>query len=255
MSSPKVTINTPTKNRHHFLPLIGKCVEQQNFENLEWLILDDSNERFKPFETKMSSNIKYIYSDKKITIGEKRNIIISEAKGDIIINFDDDDYYSPNYVSHIVSIIEQNGFDFLNLRGFFLHHSLSDKYAYWDLSKQNGLHFEFGPSELKSVIFDDSKSELIPNLSISYGFGYAYKKSVWKEIKIPDLDWKEDVEFALKVREQFKIGGVFDNIGLCMHFIHSNNTSLSYPQFILPERLVGRFFNIENINEYMNAGR
>ena len=54
MHSPKVTINTPTKNRHHFLPLIQRCVKRQNFENLEWLILDDSNERFKPFETNIS---------------------------------------------------------------------------------------------------------------------------------------------------------------------------------------------------------
>ncbi len=164
MSSPKVTKNTLTKNRHHFLPLIQRCVKHQNFENLERLKLDDSNEPFKPFETKMSSNIKYIYSDKKITIGEKRNIVVSEAKGDIIINFDDDDYNSPNYVSHIVSIVEQNGFDFLNLRGFFLHHSISDKYVCWDLSKQNGLHFEFGPNDLKSVMFDVSKRELILNL-------------------------------------------------------------------------------------------
>lgn len=255
METPIVSINTPTKNRHHFLPLIKKCVESQNFENLEWLVLDDTNERFKPLESNSAPNIKYIHSNQKITIGEKRNILISEAKGNIIVNFDDDDFYAPQYVTNVVDTMLKHNFDFLNLRGFFLHHCKENRYGYWDLTKQNGMHYQFGPDEFKIVEFNESKNRILPNLSISYGFGYSYRKVVWDNFKVPDLDWKEDVEFALKIKNDFRLGGLFDNQGLCMHFIHDYNTSRSFPQYIIPEILINRFFDRKNINEYVTVGR
>ena len=44
MSLPLVSIITPTFNRPEFLNLVSECVLDQNYENIEWIVLDDSPE-------------------------------------------------------------------------------------------------------------------------------------------------------------------------------------------------------------------
>jgi hypothetical protein len=93
---PFVSLITITKNREVFYPFM-----LNNFMNfkypmnkIEWIILDDSdNNGSKYFSNK---RINYIYSEKKYeSIAEKRNDAIKNAKYDIIIHIDDDDYYFP----------------------------------------------------------------------------------------------------------------------------------------------------------------
>jgi glycosyltransferase involved in cell wall biosynthesis len=40
-------------------------------------------------------NFRYIYKPEKKNIGAKRNTLNQEAKGDIIVAMDDDDFYFP----------------------------------------------------------------------------------------------------------------------------------------------------------------
>ena len=46
--------------------------------------------------------------DEKLTIGEKRNRLNDEAIGSIIVAMDDDDYYPPERVSHVVMRFANN---------------------------------------------------------------------------------------------------------------------------------------------------
>jgi glycosyltransferase involved in cell wall biosynthesis len=46
--------------------------------------------------------------DEKLTIGEKRNKLNDAARGDIIIAMDDDDYYPPERIQHVVQKFKQN---------------------------------------------------------------------------------------------------------------------------------------------------
>ncbi len=253
MREPLVSIITPTKDRPQFLPLLKKCVLSQSYKNLEWLIFDDSREKSIKFLDE-NSRIQYFYSKNVLSIGEKRNHLIENASGELIIHFDDDDLYAPNYTKFFVESIMKNEQDFLNLRGFFLYHSNTKRYGYWDLTKQNGIHFLFGPDEKGLVQFDKTRGKVIPDLLISYGFGYCYKKNIYGEIKYPEINWQEDVKFAKTVSKFHRVGGVIDNVGLCMHFIHARNTSRSFPQYLIPEFMIPQFFNYEHIVNYINAG-
>jgi hypothetical protein len=46
-----------------------------------------------------------------MTIGAKRNALVKEAKGDILIHFDDDDHYAPHYVESMLTLMANSGAD------------------------------------------------------------------------------------------------------------------------------------------------
>ncbi len=72
---------------------------------MEWIILDDGTESVEDLFAAASislPNIRYIRASEKQNIGAKRNQLNKEAKGDIIIAMDDDDYYPPERVAHCV---------------------------------------------------------------------------------------------------------------------------------------------------------
>ena len=95
---PFVSVLTPTYNRVEFFPRLVQCYKAQIYpkDRMEWIILDDGQESCEDIlktETEGLPNIRYISLDSKVNIGEKRNILNKEAKGDIIVCMDDDDYY------------------------------------------------------------------------------------------------------------------------------------------------------------------
>jgi len=70
---------------------------------MEWIILDDGEDCVKDvFDSLKIPRLRYIRHDTKMLIGGKRNLLNKEAKGDIIVAMDDDDYYSPERVRHVV---------------------------------------------------------------------------------------------------------------------------------------------------------
>ena len=100
---PFVSVICPTYNRRQFLP---NLIHQFNYQTypqhyMELIILDDSPTTNIDIIPKQG-NIKYTHLPEKLILGKKRNLINSLATGDIIVCFDDDDYYSPERVSHAV---------------------------------------------------------------------------------------------------------------------------------------------------------
>jgi len=102
---PFVSVLTPTFNRRKFIPSIIECYKAQTYpkDKMEWIILDDGESVKDLFDAiKDIPNIRYIHHPNKLLIGAKRNILNKEAKGDILIAMDDDDFYLPERVSHVV---------------------------------------------------------------------------------------------------------------------------------------------------------
>lgn len=105
----KVSLLTPTtKSRFHFFERLIICVENQDYKNFEWIILDDYfNENLYNL-VKSKSFVRYISCNKKKNIGEKRNQLNELATGDLLINIDDDDYYPPNKISYTLKEMTKN---------------------------------------------------------------------------------------------------------------------------------------------------
>lgn len=76
---------------------------------MEWIVLDDGSDSVEElFKNTDIQNLRYIRLTEKKTIGAKRNILNSEAKGEIVIAMDDDDYYPPERVSAVVAAFKKN---------------------------------------------------------------------------------------------------------------------------------------------------
>jgi glycosyltransferase involved in cell wall biosynthesis len=108
MSRPFVSVLTPTYNRSKFFPALVDCYKAQEYpkDRMEWIVLDDSPQSSEEMFLKLTKgipNVRYIYMDTKVNIGAKRNMLNREAKGDICVCMDDDDYYPPERVSHAVT--------------------------------------------------------------------------------------------------------------------------------------------------------
>ena len=100
---PYVSVCTPTFNRRPFIESMIKCFQGQDYpkDRMEWIIIDDGTDKIGDL-VKEVPQVKYFPYDKKMSLGEKRNIMHQKSCGSILVYMDDDDYYPPQRVSHAV---------------------------------------------------------------------------------------------------------------------------------------------------------
>ena len=108
---PFVSILTPTYNRRRFISTLIKCFLSQTYPKarMEWIVLDDGSDPVEDCfaQSKDLPMLRYMKESEKQNIGKKRNRLIQEAKGEILIWMDDDDYYPPERVAHVVTKFRQ----------------------------------------------------------------------------------------------------------------------------------------------------
>jgi glycosyltransferase involved in cell wall biosynthesis len=138
---PFVSVVTPTYNRKQFMEGLVACYAHQDYpkDRMEWIMYDDGTEPASEEFLRLTAaaklpNIRYIYDPVKVNIGAKRNRLNKESKGDIVIAMDDDDYYPPERVSHVVNRFR--AFPKIELAGS------SEIYMYY---KDNGQIIRLGP--------------------------------------------------------------------------------------------------------------
>ena len=132
---PFVSLCTPTFNRRPFVPMMIQCFLHQDYpkDRMEWIIVDDGTDKIRDLVEDIEQ-VKYFSSNEKMTLGVKRNFCNREAKGEIIIYIDDDDFYPRERVSHAVAKLMENP--------EYLIAGSSEMYVYFkDLDKM----FTFGP--------------------------------------------------------------------------------------------------------------
>ena len=75
-------------------------------DRVELIIIDDGDDNISDLFEGCQKNIKYYRYDEKLYLSDKRNLLNQKVSGDIIVCWDDDDYYSPDYVKHVVTKLE-----------------------------------------------------------------------------------------------------------------------------------------------------
>ena len=127
-SRPFVSVICPTYKRRRFLPNMIKQFNYQTYpqSNMELVIIDDSPESNADI-IPPQENIRYIYIPEHINLGYKRNLLNKAAIGDIIVCFDDDDYYSPERVAHAVTKLESTGAQIVGSSVIHVYYTHLDK--------------------------------------------------------------------------------------------------------------------------------
>jgi len=105
-----VSICTITFNRRPFIKYLKESIKQQTYQgDIEWIIIDDGTDKIEDLIQDVDFvKVKYFKYDNKMSISKKRNLSNSLSKGDIIIYFDDDDYYPPERIEHAVTSLNNN---------------------------------------------------------------------------------------------------------------------------------------------------
>jgi glycosyltransferase involved in cell wall biosynthesis/Tfp pilus assembly protein PilF len=105
---PKVSCILPTYNRRGYFPQAIQYFLRQDYSEKQLIVLDDGTDRVADLVPDIS-DIEYIQIERRLTIGEKRNIGVEACEGDIVLLWDDDDWYGANRISYQVApIIEEN---------------------------------------------------------------------------------------------------------------------------------------------------
>lgn len=173
--NPLVTCVTPTANRRAHIPTAIKCFLNQDYDNLEMIILDNGTDRVADLIPN-DPHILYVPIDQQfVSLGEKRNFINAMAKGEYIVNWDDDDWSAPTRVSRqVLPLIADSN----------LQVSGSSQLYYFTFNLQ--------PQNTKAFIY---KSPEKPN----WLGAIAYPKAVWNSFRYDENPQTgEDTRFQYK---------------------------------------------------------
>ncbi len=244
----KVSVIVPTYNRAEYYTKLYQCFQHQTYADRELLIYDDSPERSTFFDEKGQDNVKYFHSEQRLTIGEKRNYLIEQAEGEVIVHFDDDDFYSPQYIDFMVNLLGDDH-DLAKLSGWFVYQVENNFLGYWDTDNDSEACYLVAPSTpVKCVNLKDKASSLT-----GFGFSYVYKKKIYEKVQYDAINFGEDNQFMMACFEQgYELKYADDPGGLVLHIIHLSNTSRAFPQYTIPAHLVSRLFGRE-VYEYIES--
>ncbi len=116
---PLVSCIMPTHNRHRFLPQAVKYFLRQDYPNRELIIVDDGTDPVEDLIPK-GPHIQPIRLPRKQSIGAKRNLACEAANGEIILCWDDDDWYAQDRISYQVTPLLEEKADLTGLDSILL---------------------------------------------------------------------------------------------------------------------------------------
>jgi glycosyltransferase involved in cell wall biosynthesis len=168
MEGYKASCIMPTANRELYVPLAIDYFLNQEFRNAELIIIDDGKMPVKHLIPD-HRRIKYHYVSNIGNIGAKRNFACQMAKGEIIVHWDDDDWYGYEWISRQIKALERSEADICGLNEIYYYSPLVQKY--WKYTDKN---------------LDR------PWLS---GATFAYRRSFWEKHAFKDIQIGEDYDF------------------------------------------------------------
>lgn len=178
--------------------------------------------------------VRYEHHPERLILGDKRNRLLEAVTGEIVVQFDDDDFYAPHYLETMVNALGAD--DFVTLSGWYVYSTSNRFFGYWDTATVASHHFKVsseGVKVLSGHLFDNPAS-IDANLW-GFGFSYAFRKAVYPAVRFGDVDFGEDYDFVKRLKQHgFRMKTVPDTSGLVLHMIHGNNMSCAFPQYRLP---------------------
>ncbi|NEU10429.1 glycosyltransferase [Flavihumibacter sp. R14] len=193
---PLVSCIMPTYNRRKFVPHAIRYFLRQEYNNKELIIIDDGTDPIIDLVPD-KPNIRYFRLDQKLTLGAKLNMACTYANGEIIANWDDDDWYAERRLNYQVAELTKQGTDVCGL----------NKLLYYDLGQKNGYQYSY-PSDEKAWLL---------------GSSLCYKKEFWSGNKYADINIGMDALFVWGTSAD-RITALPDHT-IAVHTIHDQNVS------------------------------
>src|SRR5258708_4663268 len=106
--TPLVSCIMPTADRRRFVPLALHYFMAQDYANRELVVLDDGADSIADLMPD-DPRVRYERLAGRRSLGEKRNLCIERARGELIMHWDDDDWMAPHRISYQVAELQRTG--------------------------------------------------------------------------------------------------------------------------------------------------
>lgn len=200
MQLPTVTCIMPTANREKYLPYAIRYFLQQDYPLKELVIIDDGKKEMRGL-VPLHPAIRYFYTPPLGTIGLKRNYAIAQAKGEIIMHWDDDDWHASDWISRQVGFLQQTGADISGIR--HVHYYSPLQQTFWQ---------------------GDAENRNKPGTRVWLnGATIAYRKAYWEKHPFKDLQQGEDDEFIQQPGARVYAHAYIDGF---VAILHPDNTTV-----------------------------
>jgi glycosyltransferase involved in cell wall biosynthesis len=186
----------PTYNRRAFVPHAIRYFLRQNYLNKELIIIDDGTDKIEDLVPD-AQNIRYYKIDTKITLGAKLNLACSYASGNVIANWDDDDWYAPLRLQYQVDTLKTSKTDVCGL----------NKLYYYDVRSKLAHQYVY-PADQRIWLL---------------GSSLCYTKQLWENHHFADINVGMDGLFIWSVSPDCIT--VLADSAIAVHMIHENNVS------------------------------
>lgn len=188
----------PTRNRRSFVQKSLNLFLRQECPRIELIILDDGAETVADLIPAHAS-IRY-QKTHAMSLGSKRNSLCEMAQGEVIVHWDDDDWYSSDRVRRCSEMLLTADYEICGTSSAYVHDTLRGRaWLYRNQSPGNRI----------------------------VGSTLAYRKAFWKSHPFPDRSFGE--EFSLtEATPPERCLDLLDPT-LCVISIHRTNTVPKFP--------------------------
>lgn len=193
---PLVTCIMPTANRQEFIPKALKYFLQQDYPYKELVIVDDGEKSIARLLPNLYS-IRYFYLQQAQYLGTKRNIACDKAAGSIILHWDDDDWYAPNWITYQVNTILKADVDICGLSHIQFYSVKENRYY---ITKNT-----------------NSKKNWLTGATL------AYRKSFWEKHPFKDVQIGEDILFVRNKNARVVAHDYFEGF---LAIVHATNARI-----------------------------
>ncbi len=186
-----ISVIIPVYNVAKYLDTCISSIQQQTYDNLEILLIDDGS-------TDESGNIcdKYALEDKRIRVihqenkglSAARNVGISECKGECISFIDSDDFVNVHFIKTMYEIMVESGCDLVCMESAnFYDGDEGMIYAYWNqIQNQKRPYTVYSSEQMLEYSFYQKLSVTSAQLKL-------YKKKLFQNIRFPIGRYYEDL--------------------------------------------------------------
>ncbi len=198
----------PTANRRRFVPSAIELFLAQDYDDKELVIIDDGADSVADIIPHHPQIRYHREASGSQSLGGKRNLACDLSRGDVILHWDDDDWYAPWRISYQAECLIREDLDLCGLdRPLFVDALAGEAWEYTLMGAAAGW---------------------------LCGATLGYRKSFWRDHRFPEIRIGEDTRFVRSARGA-RIGALPDNRCFLAR-IHAANTATKRPRGRWPAR-------------------
>jgi glycosyltransferase involved in cell wall biosynthesis/GT2 family glycosyltransferase len=198
---PTVSCIMPTADRPDFVPAAIAGFLAQRHDAAELIVVDDGDEpvgHLVPDDPR----VRYVRLDGRRVLGEKRNLAVEAARGEVVVHLDDDDWSHPDRLQVQVGALQRGEAEVCGLA----------RMLWWDPQRRAAWRYTSPPVRRPWVA----------------GNTLAYLRDDWRRRPFPVQALGEDTAFVWADRRRRVLP--LDDERLVVGTIHPRNTSRKHPR-------------------------